>query len=382
MPIPLDRRPVRHAVGLAAAQRLLALTMSGWLGAGVFAQTDASDIWTRLAAREQALDRLYVEFDWYPFRCSLDKDPFDPANRVRERTDYQEGSRYWILRPHFRSEFHERDGDARRSAWASWLDGKLTNLTRRSPDDPWSVGVYRSIYVACGVEPDLTPVEWQIFEWPESLYDWMRKGYLRVAERSSARVIIEGEQPSKWRQPPWRVRATLDTQRGYLPVELVARLPVDARHTIEWTMRVLDTAVVRGVHVAREAVLVLRPADPKERYAVFHWIARAIRADDSIDKESLRIELPTENVILVDYTSGLTRHIDANGRVVYEERTTPEEMEKRTREFSQMTAEASATATKLGSRRAALAWIVAGAVLLTGAAAGLSLWRRYHPKPG
>jgi hypothetical protein len=241
------------------------------------------------------------------------------------------------------------------------------------------VYVTADLWPAHGGEPLFTPLELQSFDVAASYFDLIRAGVLRVVEQSAGRVVLSGAQEPGPMQPPWEYRLELDRARGYLPVKYDARLggARDA-HRIEWTMRTMDSVPLGPVHVIREAIIVLRPGAPTERdrWQLYRFTASSIRRDPSIDRDAISPKLPIDNYVLVDRTTGLTRSVDALGRIIHETRETPEELRRREELFQREVVASVGARETFQKRQTYFIVLTVAALLATAVAIGISVRRR------
>lgn len=367
-------------VYIGGSYRAGVVTAAFAVGAAAGASADVVD---EILERERHLSKLHVEFEWRAARAPIRANPYEDRWWTEaELPMWRCQQVIRILRPWFAMDSRCYSGYGRQT----WVDGILTQVNRESdqPDDqPWGVYITPDIWPVHGGQPWLTPLEMQSFDADESYFDLLRSGELRLAEQTAERVVLSGtmeSRPGQEGQPgrsPWELRLELDPRRGYLPLEYHARLPVGRAGTLEWTMRTLDSVAVGPVHVVREAIIVLRPGRPLDRdgWMLYRFTASSIRHDPTIDRAAVSPRLPTENFGLVDRTTGLRRHVDAQGRVIFEQQQTPEEL-RRDEELFQRRVVASALARQELPRRQTYFIVLTVAALLATAAAVAIVWRR------
>lgn len=327
-----------------------------------------------LRARERALDRLRVSFDWVLVRPGPEADPFDSRNWSGGWTWRCE---MWLVRPHFRWHYAlitRSPYGFDRDVYKTWIDGK-TMSRNLDPEGTWSVIIDRDRRQLHGPMPILTPFEMQFFDIQDNLRELLERGEVTVSESGGARVVLTG----KRKTDDWRVRATLDPGRGWLPIEYHAEQPYvyadGVPRKIDWTMRTLQSSeVAAGIHLVTEAIIVLNNGiDP--RWQVYHFTATHVERDEALSKNDLAVPIPRENLRFLDRTTGHSLDTDPRGEVIDEFWKTPEQMEREQQLIAEtVLREAEAFNLRL-SRPRAFAVIVAGAALAA-AVAGAYAWRR------
>lgn len=367
---------------LRAAARLLcaaaALALPG------FAQ-DAETLAADYRARLSALDRLRAEFDFSLYRASIGDDPFDPSKWYRGSDVEAPGSGIIrIARPNFQFQYRN-ETLAYKGTLKSWLNGRYISKYV-DPNNEAHVLISRERRLVSGPLPILTPFELQSFDVQEAPIELLTAGALTVEARRGPVVILSGSpRLSTGEASAWRLRLELDTSRHCLPLQMSATLavtnPDGSPRRIAWTMKTLSTLDVGGVPAIREAILAMDPGVPGVPWMIYHYLARSLVRDEGVTDASLNIEIPSRAVRLMDYTTGVSRMVNADGAVTHERLTTPQRMEAESREF------AASLSQKIDSDRlqAGRRWWFAGIVAAAGAGAlvvlgALLLRRRIRPR--
>ncbi len=374
----------RRSFGALPSEWLTFLLLSAWLARPPALAFDIEAVRTGLRAREQALDRIKVTYTWDPRRVPLKRDPFDPNNWIHEPNwAKQMGPLYqcemWIVRPHFRW-YRSSALSFDREQLSTWIDGVTQTRCFSLEDRSWSVVIDDDRWRLFGPAPVLTPFEMQVCDIQDSLLQLLDRDELRVESETGDRVVLAGSPTINGQATPWTVRASLDPSRGWLPLELHAEVPHGARSKkkIDWTVRTIDSIPVRGAHAIREMIFALNNQLDDKGWQIYHFVASSITADDSLSKDDLRVEIPTENLKLLDENSGLQRFTDDEGRVIHQEVKTPEQRERELQAVRQSFAMGQEARQVRSTRQYAFYGVASAAGFVTVLAAGVWWWRRQH----
>lgn len=337
-----------------------------------------AQVMQQLRERRAALDRIEIDFDWRRCQASRKDDPYAPQN-WRKEGNHLFSCQMRLLYPHFqldRRDVGERTSEAGIHAW---IDGKLTSIHPQS-DGRDGVLVYPQTFNVYKGMPLLTPMEMQVFDIQHSLVEIIEAGGFSARTSDDGLIVIDGLCALR-PYHEWQVTARLDPQRGLLPVELVAVLPIkNNTQKITWTQRTLASQPIGPVHAITEAITALfneAVEMPEPVWQVYHCKVRRIERVPNLTKADLALQLPTRNFVLIDNVQGILREVDAQGATVYEEHRTAEDI--RLIEEAKLNAMHGAEElTRTAQARArAFRYVLGGSVTLAVLVTGLLIWRRW-----
>lgn len=335
---------------------------------------DRQGIVEALRTRQREFDRVRIDFHWLQCRAFLKDDPFDRANwHLDPDSSIRFECSMSIVRPDFRFALSGPLANQHDTVHA-WIDGERT-VRQLDPDGSWSVFVDDNRWAVHGPVPYLTPFEMQLCDVQLSLLEMLEAGGLDVERQMDDEVVLAGHPTGEPSRTEWEVRARLDPQRGYLPLELRADIDFKNGKHIYWTVKTLDSIPIGNIHIISEAILALNSSTDRKRWQIYHYkVTDAVR-DKALDKQQLAVRIPNKNTKFMDSTKGYIRFTDARGKVTREKQLTREEMAERqlslekTREMEVVQYE------QLRKRGRAFYAIVAGSACVVLGVAGIWVWR-------
>ncbi|MGE0479152.1 MAG: hypothetical protein AB7Q17_01650 [Phycisphaerae bacterium] len=352
------------------AHCLACVVLAAFAGRPSVALDDAS-VLDRLRTRAQKLDRLRATFTLAEFQAPQDRDPFDTNNWLWPPHAWRHQFSITLLRPHFN--LHRQPGRDHQ-ATQSWIDGVQASLeldsdgrwsASRSPDRRWAKGPF----------PHLTMFDLDYFDLEVGLADLLAKGVLTATEEGPV-VVLAGNVPAWADGPSWRIRAELDPLRDLVAVRLECFLQASGG-VIEWLARVSETQRVGNSYMPKTAVIALRNTQVTDKtWQMYEYRLESATIDPDLSKRDLEIAIPTTNVGFVDQIKGVSRRVDAQGRVLEERRWDPSEYQANMRSLIEANYLRQQSAAELGRRRNVFIAIIATAAIVAASLGGWAWLRR------
>lgn len=359
------------------------MLLNRWLPrAGVFAVLTggSSAVWAsppmssgelaeQLASRRKAFDRCELEFEWYQCNALIKCDPFDSSKwGVDERAL---GFRYTarLLRPDYHLRFVGPAKSQQAGVERAWVNGVYIS---KGMDDngTWHVIRNRSWFSTTGPLPVITALEmWQTCDLREGLYEIASRGNLVPVRRRDGMLVAQADDVLP---PPqnWQLTVEFDERNNYVPVDIQLGLRVPGGR-IQWHMKATDFATLNGVTIIARAVFAMsNSANSPNEWQIYQYKLLAARPVPTLTVQDLLPEIPSRNVVLLDDVDLVMRRVDQDGRLLEEQRWTPEERQRQLDGIREAVALRQEAADRVARRRSA-AWIIAGAAALATLVAGI-----------
>jgi len=356
-------------------QGLFAVVLAVMAGGIQFAR--GQDLMQSWVARTAKLDSLHVTGRLEAYRVPQDLDPADPANwRVFGFPSVQ--FELWLRRPDFRIHFlrTNADGSLFDRAEYAWLDAKLfSHGYPQREGDPHGGSIQADARSGqLGPIPYLTPLEFQLFDWPDLDVPAL---LAKMPYRAEGNTLTIQMNPAG----TWIGRIEVDPLAGFCPRRMSLIIQDAALLApIVWDLAVLQTTVVAGLPVVSKARIFLSnpntadgKADGKGR-VVYVWEASEIE-HIPITRSDLEIAWPAGTRV-TDYTTYKEWVVGEPGP--------PEDVDPAlVRAIAESIRAANTTPALQARRQRAMAWIIAAALavaLLIGAM-GYQIRRLRHGRP-